>query len=110
MVRAELLTPLSVTQQLVVELLGLNLTHGEVGQELGISEDMAREHCKRAAKKIPGDLPAQVKCMMWARGANLDVLKGLTHRYEFQRAALQRPRTGGRPSQGGDVSLANTGS
>lgn len=80
--RAATSSPLSPMQLGVCELLGLGHTYVELADDLGVSVDMIREHAKLAAAKIPGDLPAQARCIAWARGATEDVLKGLSLRYE----------------------------
>lgn len=82
MQRAETTVPLSRMQEVVCNLLGIGLSYREVAESLLISVEMTKEHTKRAAAKIPGDLPAQARCIAWARGASLDVLQGLTLRYE----------------------------
>lgn len=79
--------PLSRMQLIVCDLLGVGLTAREVAKELHISVDMVKQHTKRAAEKLPGDLPAQSRCVVWARGATLDVLQGLTLRYEVTATA-----------------------
>lgn len=87
MERAALRAELSPMQSLVVDFLGMGMTYAELSTELAISADMVRTHTKRAAAKIPGDLPAQIRCIAWARGATLDVLQGLTLRFEVQERA-----------------------
>ncbi|HTJ62107.1 MAG TPA: hypothetical protein VL333_13030 [Candidatus Saccharimonadales bacterium] len=84
MERVALLAPFSTMQEIVVDLLGVGLTYTELAVHLKISEEVVREHAKRAARKIPSDLPTQMRCIVWARGATLDVLQGLTLRYEVQ--------------------------
>ena len=98
MERAPLLAPLSAMQEIVVDLLGIGFTYTELAAQLEISEEVVREHAKRAAKKIASDLPTQARVVAWARGASQDVLQGLTLRYEVHsRGAIRsaRPRSGG---------------
>ena len=85
--RAPLTAPHSPMQSLVCDFLGLGMTYAELAEELHISPDMVREHTKRAAAKIPGDLPAQMRCIAWARGASLDVLRGMSLRAEVNEKA-----------------------
>lgn len=101
MQRAPLLKPLSTMQEVVCNLLGVGLSYGEVAGELRISEDMVRTHTKRAAARIPGDLPAQTRCIVWARGATLDVLQGLTLRYEI--TSRQQRNSKPAPPHSGEV-------
>lgn len=103
--RAATIAPLTPMQLAVSELLGLGLTYGELAAHLKISEDMVRTHTKRAAKKLPGDLPAQAKVMVWARGATLDVLLG-----GMLRCAVEARARGRRHTHTGDVSDANSSS
>lgn len=68
--------PLSKTQELVAFMLGMGHNYVEIGLALHISSLTAKRHADDAAKKIPGDLPTQMKLAAWARGATLDVLEG----------------------------------
>lgn len=82
------LKPLSSMQRVVATLAALGLTHEQMRAELGnISLRTVRYHLYEAAKRIPGDLPAEAKVVAWARGATLDVLEGRTLRFEVMRDA-----------------------
>lgn len=76
MERTELIAPLSQMQLAVVTLLGLGYDYGMIAVELGMDWETVRFHAIRAARKIPGDLPTQIRCIAWARGASFDVLDG----------------------------------
>jgi DNA-binding CsgD family transcriptional regulator len=82
MIRAATSAPLSPMQLIVAELLGLGLPADDVAGELKISIEGVRHHVKRAAAKIPSDLPAQQRVIAWARGASADVLQGATLKVE----------------------------
>lgn len=90
MERAATLAPMSRMQETVCILLGALNSYAAVAEHLLISEDMVRVHCKRAAAKIPGDLPAQSRAIAWARGATLDVLTGTTLRASMMEVAYSR--------------------
>lgn len=83
MIRAATTSPLSAMQLIVAELLGLGLPAEDVAIELHISIEGVRHHVKRAAAKIPSDLPAQQRVIAWARGATADVLQGATLKVEI---------------------------
>lgn len=74
--RAPLIEPMSPTQYAVVMLLGVRYSYQRIAQELGVRPETVRSHAVQAAEKIPGDFPVQARCMLWARGATLDVLTG----------------------------------
>lgn len=57
-------------------LLGLGYTYPRIADELGINDTTVRFHAVQAGRKIPGDLPVQTRCALWARGATLEVLTG----------------------------------
>jgi ATP/maltotriose-dependent transcriptional regulator MalT len=77
--------PLSPMQTVVASLLGLGLSHEEVREELHVSLRTVRYHLNEAAKRIPGDLPAESRVVAWVRGASIDVLEGRTLRFEVMR-------------------------
>lgn len=74
--RAPLLRPLTLSQEVIVNLLGIGCSLQTIADELEITKGMVRWHAKNAAKRIPGDLPTVERCRAWARGATLDVLTG----------------------------------
>jgi DNA-binding CsgD family transcriptional regulator len=98
--RVPLARALSMTEQVVADLVGLRMEYHEIGEALGLTKETVRDHCRNAAMKIPGDLPAQARVMAWARGATLDVLRGDTLRVQVgimarRRRAEVRPHSGG---------------
>lgn len=96
--RVPTLLPMTTMQYAVAVLLGLKYTYGEVATALGISGRTVRFHTVRAADRIPGDLPTQMKVMAWARGASLDVLEGNALYIEVRRertaALIRNPKLG----------------
>lgn len=90
MIRVATSAPMSRMQEVVCILLGVLGSYAAVASHLEMSEDSVREHTKRAAAKIPGDLTAQAKAIMWARGATLDVLTGDSLKLEVAKVALTR--------------------
>lgn len=74
--RAPLLAPLTQAQQVVVTMLAHRHNYGEIAVYMRITERTVRFHATSAAKKIPGDLPAAMRCIFWARGATTEVLEG----------------------------------
>jgi DNA-binding NarL/FixJ family response regulator len=67
---------LSPAQEAVALMLGLGYTYPQIAVELGITERTVRFYAAEAAKRIPGDLPAQQKVVAWVRGAAMEVLDG----------------------------------
>lgn len=67
-------------QAAVVDLVGVLQSYAEIAALLATSENAVRELARRAARKMPGDLPTYARCCAWARGASYDVLVGGTHR------------------------------
>lgn len=47
-----------------------------IGEQLGISWQTVKKYVRIVAENIPGDLPAQVKVVVWWRGASIEVLTG----------------------------------
>jgi DNA-binding CsgD family transcriptional regulator len=90
MIRVPTVTPLSPMQRMVADLLGIGLTADSVAANLKITRAGVRYHVQSAAKKIPGDLPAQMRVIAWARGASVDVLQGATLKVEVMNAAAER--------------------
>lgn len=79
--------PLSPQQWMVATLLGAGQSHKEVADALAVRIKTVRWHLRGAAKKLPGDLPAEMRVVAWVRGATLDVLTGTPLRFEmFERA------------------------
>lgn len=95
MQRAPTTAPLSAMQLVVAELLGIGQTAEAVAESLRITVDGVRHHVKRAAAKIPSDLPAQQRVVAWARGATTDVLQGATLKVEvINRGDRRRSHSG----------------
>lgn len=92
MERVATIAPMSRMQEMVCLLLGALNSYAAVAEHLSISEEVVRKHTKRAAAKIPGDLPAQAKAVAWARGAGLEVLTGTMLRVEIVEIAARRTR------------------
>ena len=76
MTRAPTFVPLTKTQELVALMLGMGRNYTEIGEVLHISALTAKRHADDTSRKIPGDLPTQMKLAVWVRGATLDVLEG----------------------------------
>lgn len=89
MERVPLTSPLSPMQHTVVLLLGLGYGYPRIAAELFVREGTVRFHANAAARKMPGDLPAQIRCIAWARGASLDVLVGDALRLEVVSVSQQ---------------------
>jgi hypothetical protein len=79
--------PLTPMQWTIATLVGINMPNADIATELHITRGMVRWHLNRIAERLPGDLPAKVRVMAWARGATIDVLEGRTLRFEFMRDA-----------------------
>jgi DNA-binding NarL/FixJ family response regulator len=74
--RAPLRAPLTKSQAACALLLANGHNYADIGERLSTSRATAKYHVHEAAKKIPGDLPAQMKVVCWVRGAALEVLEG----------------------------------
>lgn len=83
MPRAPLSEELTPMQSVVVKLLALNYSHAEIAETLHISKSTVRYHLYHAVAKMPGDLPAEQRAVMWARGASLDALEGTQLKLEM---------------------------
>lgn len=95
MERARLKAPLTRMQYAIVTLMGVNQDHKAIAAAMGITTHTVRDHARRASMKMPGDLPAQARCVAWVRGATEDVLEGKTLRYEMVlEAQATEPDTG----------------
>jgi hypothetical protein len=70
------------------------LARGDACGELGVSLRTVRYHLYEAAKRIPGDMPAEAKVVAWARGASLDVLEGRSLRFEVMRDGQRAAASG----------------
>jgi DNA-binding NarL/FixJ family response regulator len=74
--RVKLSAPLTQSQATCCLLLANGHNYADIGERLNTSRATAKFHVHEAAKKIPGDLPAQMKVVCWVRGAALEVLMG----------------------------------
>lgn len=74
--RVPLLRKLSAIEQEVVQLVGQGHNYFAAGEKLLYSARSIETHAYRIAQAIPGDLPSQMKIVMWYRGAPLEVLDG----------------------------------
>lgn len=75
--RVPLLAPLTKAQAACALLLANGHNYSAIGARLGTGRDAAKVNVQRAAKKIPGNLPAQMKVVCWVRGATREVLEGV---------------------------------
>ena len=85
------LKPLSRTMIVVCDLLALGLNTKQIAAHLQLSPWTIEGYIKRASYRLPGNLPRQLRCIAWARGATEDVLTGQLHR-EYM-VALMTPVT-----------------
>lgn len=75
--RVPLSSPLTRAEAACCLLLANGHNCADIGERLGHTGlATARFHIINAAKKIPGDLPAQMKVVCWVRGAPVEVLLG----------------------------------
>ena len=72
--RVPLKAPLTPSQAEVVELVAQGNNFQECSAKLGISYMSVIDRAQRAANKIPSDLPAWPRLIVWARGADQTVL------------------------------------
>ena len=68
-VRAPLKRPLTEVQSVIATLLAHGHNNADIAERLHMHVETVRYHMKEAAKKIESDLPAQMRVVMWARGA-----------------------------------------
>jgi DNA-binding CsgD family transcriptional regulator len=74
--RVPLERPLTRQQEVVVTLVADGMNYVAIADVLRITMNGVRFHANAAARKIPGDLPPQMRIVAWARGAPLHVLTG----------------------------------
>lgn len=74
--RAPLLKPLTAQEELVAVMVAHGHNYADIAERIGCAPRTVNKHAEKAALKIPGDLPAQMKLVVWMRGAPLDVLTG----------------------------------
>lgn len=78
LIRTRVQTSLPVTrrQMAMVAMLSERWTYKQIAAFFGLSVAGVREHIVSAAARIPGDGPPAERCVMWYRGASLQVLFG----------------------------------
>lgn len=74
--RVPLARPLTRHQLVVASLVAERYTAAEISALTGISERTVHWHTRRAADRIPGDLPPIERVCAWYRGATVQVLTG----------------------------------
>jgi len=74
--RVPLDPPLTEWEELIAGLIAEVRNYHEIGDLLDMGWTAVRYHATRAALKVPGDLPIQMKLCAWYRGATLSVLTG----------------------------------
>ena len=74
--RVALPVPLTDLEELIAGLVAETRNYSEIGDLLGMTRFGVRYHATAASRKIPGDLPVQVRLCVWYRGAPLHVLTG----------------------------------
>lgn len=70
--------PFSTMETLVGVMVGRGLEYEEIGQRLSISKSTVKMHAQRAAAKLPGKDPPQMKLQIWWRGGSEEVLAPLS--------------------------------
>ena len=68
--------PVTRRQMAIIAMLSERWTLKQIAAFFGISVQGVREHLVGAARRIPGDGPPTERCVMWYRGASLQVLFG----------------------------------
>ncbi len=68
---------LSRSQLAVAALLSFGLTHDQIAERLGCKRTTVRFFIEEAAQRIPGNLPASARLVVWYRGAAEHIL-GIT--------------------------------
>lgn len=74
MTRVPLHAVLTRREAQVAELIGRGFKLAQVAEGLGIGAVTARDYMYGVSSKIPGDLPARARIIVWWRGASLDIL------------------------------------
>lgn len=74
--RVTLRSPLTPTEEVVVEQVALGHTTREVARRLGMAYSTVRSHVNNISEKIPSDLQPIARIRAWHRGASLAVLYG----------------------------------
>ena len=88
--------PLSPVQYACVALLARGHNARDIGERLGgISWRTVKFHLHQAAKRIPGDLPAQMRIVFWYRGASREQLDGTILRRDGDTSTKVDPKARG---------------
>lgn len=74
--RVELLKPLTPQEEIVCLLVAHGHNYRDIGERLQLSHRTIEKYAEEAGRKIPGDLPAQMKMVVYMRGGSMDVLTG----------------------------------
>ena len=74
--RAPLFRAFTRAEQAVVAALGRGAEYSEIAEWLSVKPRTVKFHAEGAAAKIPGNLPAKTRIIMWVRGATIDMLEG----------------------------------
>lgn len=69
--RVELSQPLTPAEVQAAQYLAQGLTYAQIADVLGVSMRTAKYHIVNAGKKIPGDLPLQLRVIAWYRGGEV---------------------------------------
>lgn len=72
--RVDLSQPFTPAEENAVAHLAAGLTYRQIAESMNISYRTARNHIQNAAKKIPGDLPVQLRVVAWYRGGDVWIL------------------------------------
>ena len=63
-------------QKLVMAMIANGMSYREIALRLAIDWETARFHARKAAQRMPGDLPTLTKVHFWVRGATVDQFTG----------------------------------
>jgi len=74
--RVQTSKPITRRQMAMIAMLSERWTYKQIAAFFGLTVCGVREHIVEAARRIPGDGPPSERCVMWYRGASLQVLFG----------------------------------
>lgn len=81
--RVPLLAPFTPMEGIVAKMLASGQHNWRsIAEHMGCSWRTVKFHGEQAKKKIPGDLPTQLRIVAWYRGASMEVLTGSQTRQE----------------------------
>ena len=66
--------PFTLTEKVVVVLVGRGVPYSEVAERLSIKKSTVKMHAEHAAAKLPGSDPPRMKLQIWFRGADESVM------------------------------------